>query len=151
MQDLSSDEAIWETASKDLFIPPPRQWTFEEQGVRFGFNHYHVEKTTLYELALLDIHSQYWETTSPEHVRRYHRGLQYKVEHCFRSAGSASPYQTPTFLKGWLVRVIFMKLHDRNGRRMVEKILNDIPKDQRLTFETGNFREDGHFHFFFFQ
>jgi len=146
-QTSPGDEAIWEMACKVEFMPPPRQWqwAFEDRGVKFGHDLYHVDMATLYELALLDIHSQYWETTRPEHLRRYHRGLQYNVERSFRSAGTnaTSTYHTPPFLNSWLVRVIFMKLHDKNGRESVASILKDISEDQRLKFERGNFHEDG--------
>src|SRR6202034_4294946 len=128
-QTSPSDEEIWEMAFENNFIPPPRHWTFDDQRVKFGCDLYHVDKATLYELALLDLHSQYWETTSPEHLRRYHRGLQYHVEYNFRSAVDTSTYRTPPFLKDWLVRVIFKKEHDRNGRKMVESILKDISKN----------------------
>jgi hypothetical protein len=138
-----SDEEIWKMACTDSFMLPPRQWTFEEQGVKFGCDLYYVDKATLYELALLHVHSQYWETTSPEHLRRYHRGLQYNVEESFRSASPTSTYHTPLFLKPWLVRVIFLKLHDKRGRAMVDCILDNVSKDERLKFETGNFQEDG--------
>jgi hypothetical protein len=140
-----SDETIWKMACDDIFMPPPRQWTFQDKAVKFGFDLYQVDEATLYELALLDVHSQYWETTSPVHVRRYHRGLQYNVEYSFRSAGVTSTYHTPTFLKGWLVRVIFMKLHDRKGRRTLEHILNNVSIDQKFKLETGNFQKDGIF------
>jgi hypothetical protein len=142
-QTLPKDETIWEMACSDVFMPLPRRWTFDDQRVKFGCDIYYVDKATLYELALLDVHSQYWETTSPEHLRRYHRGLQYNVEQSFQSAGATSPYHTPPFLKGWLVRVIFIKLHDKNGRGMVECILKDVSKDQRSKLETGSFQEDG--------
>jgi hypothetical protein len=144
------DEKIWEMACNDVFMPPPRdwQWSFEDQAVKFGCDLYHVDKVTLYELALLDVHSQYWETTSPDHFRRYHRGLQYNVEYSFRSAGATSTYHTPPFLKDWLLRIIFMKLHDGNGRRIVEYILKKVSKDERLRLEMGNFQEDGIFHSF---
>jgi hypothetical protein len=146
-QNSPKDESIWEMSCDDIFMPPPRQWTFQDKAVKFGSDLYPVDGVTLYELALLDVHSQYWETTCPVHVRRYHRGLQYNVEYSFRSAGPATTYCTPTFLKGWLVRVIFMKLHDRNGRRMVEDILKNVSMDQRLKLETGNFQENGIFLF----
>src|SRR5882757_7591996 len=123
MQPSLSDEAIWERAFRDPLVQPPTQWAFEDQGVKFGCDHYHVDKATLYELALLHIHSQYWETTGPEYLRKYHRGLQYNVEYCFRSEISTSTYHTPSFLKPWLVRVIFMKPHDKRGREMVDYIL----------------------------
>lgn len=145
----SPDEEIWEKACNDiLYMQPPRQWTFEDCGVKFGCDLYYVDKTTLYELALLDVHSQFYETTSPKHLRRYHRGLQYNVEHIFQSAVPISTYHTPSFLNGWLVRVIFMKPHDGSGRRMMEYILNDVRKDQRLKLEMGNFQEDGIFLYF---
>lgn len=147
-QNSLRDETVWEMACNDIFMPPPRQWTFQDKAVKFGFDLYQVDETTLYELALLDIHSQYWETMSPLHVRRYHRGLQYNVEYSFKSAGAESTHHTPTFLKGWLVRVIFGKLHDRNGRRVVEDILNQVSVDERLKLETGNFQEDGIFSYF---
>src|ERR1700735_425477 len=126
MQPSQSDETIWEKAFCDPLVLPPRRWTFEDQGVKFGCDHYHVDKTTLYELALLDIHSLYWETTSPEYLRKYHRGLQYNVEDSFRAANPTSTYHTPSFLKPWLVRVIFMKPHDKKGREMVDYILNNV-------------------------
>jgi hypothetical protein len=139
------EETIWDKACDDIFMPPPRQWSFEDKAVKFGFDLYRVNQETLYELALLDVHSQYWETTSPVHVRRYHRGLQYNVECCFQSADATLTHCTPIFLQGWLVRVIFRKLHDRDGRRGMEDILNKMSIDQRLIFERGNFREDGIF------
>src|SRR5271156_4101515 len=135
MQPSLSDQAIWEKAFHDPLVLPPRKWTFEDQGVKFGCDLYHVNKTTLYELALLDVHSQYWETTSPEYLRKYHRSLQYNVEHSFRSADSTSTYQTPSFLKPWLVRVIFMKPHDKKGREMVKDILNEVSNRERLKLE----------------
>jgi hypothetical protein len=138
-----SDEAIWERAHNDTFMPPPQPWTFRDGGVKFGCEIYRVDKATLYELALLDVHSQYWETTSPEYLRRYHRGLQYNVEHSFRSINAISTYRTPPFLNSWLVRVIFMKLHDRRGREMVDYILNNVSQDERLKLETGDFQEEG--------
>lgn len=148
------DEEIWKMACNDVFMPSPRRWHFEDQGVMFGSELFRVDRATLYELAFLDIHSQYWETSSPEYLRRYHRALQYHVEFSFRSAVATSTYHTPPFLKGWLVRVIFMKEHNRNGREMVEYILKDISndqrisKDQKLKLEAGNFQEDGIFFFF---
>jgi hypothetical protein len=142
-----SDEKIWKMACNNPFMPPPQQWTFENQGVKFGCDIYHVDQATLYELALLEVHSQYWETTSPEHLRRYHRGLQYNVEYSFRSASATSLYHTPSFLRPWLLRVIFLKPHDIKGRRMVDYILDDVSKDERLKLETGNFQEDGVIHF----
>ena len=52
------DETIWDMAcDDDIFMPPPRQWTFEDKAVKFGFYLYPVNKETLYELALLDVHS----------------------------------------------------------------------------------------------
>jgi hypothetical protein len=143
LQTPLTDEALWEMAHNDTFMPPPRLWTFVDGGVKFGCDHYHVDKATLYELALLDVHSQYWETTNPEYLRRYHRGLQYNVECSFRSINATSPYHTPAFLTPWLVRVIFMKLHDRRGREMVDYILNNVSKDKRLKLETVDFQEDG--------
>jgi hypothetical protein len=143
MQPSPRDEAIWETAFHDSLVPPPRQWAFEDQAVKFGCDLYHVDKATLYELALLDIHSQYWETTKPEYLRKYHRGLQYNVEQSFRSENPTSTYHTPSFLKPWLVRVIFMKPHDKKGKRMVDYILNNVSKHERLKLETGNFQGDG--------
>jgi len=41
-----------------------------------------------------------------------------------------------------------MKLHDRRGREMVDYILNNVSKDDRLKLETGNFQEDGISFFF---
>jgi hypothetical protein len=147
-QNPPRDEVIWEMACSNVFMPPPRRWHFEDQGVKFGRDLYRVDKVTLYELAFLDIHSQYWETASPEYLRKYHRGLQYHVEYSFRSAGATSTYHTPTFLKGWLVRAILIKPHNRNGREKVENILKDISKEERLKLEAGNFQEDGIFSFF---
>ena len=138
-----SDAEIWEMARNNGFMPPPQPWTFVDGGVKFGCDLYHVDKATLYELALLEVHSQYWETTSPEYLRRYHRGLQYHVELCFQTINSTSTYRTPPFLKPWLVRVIFMKLHNRSGREMVGSILNNLSKDERSKLEAGNFLEDG--------
>ena len=94
-------------------------------------------------LALLDVHAQYWETKSPEYLQKYHQGLQYNVEQSFHSANPTSIYHTPSFLKPWLVRVIFMKPHDRKERRMVDYILNNVSKHERLKLETGNFQEEG--------
>jgi hypothetical protein len=147
-QTVMSDEEMWEMASNDGFIPPPRQWTFVDQGVKFGWDFYHIDKATLYELALLDVHSKYWETTSPGHLRRYHRSLQYNVECSFQSKNSTSTHHTPPFLNAWLVRVIFMKLHDKRGREMMDYILNSVSKDERFKLETGDFQEDGIIIFF---
>lgn len=143
MQPPPTEEAIWEMAFHDPFVLPPRQWAFEDQGVRFGCDLYHVDKATLYELALLDVHSQYLETTGPEHLRKYHRGLQYNVEYSFRSQNPTPTYHTPSFLKPWLVRVIFFKPHDKNGRGMVDYILNNVSQVERLKLEAGNFQENG--------
>lgn len=143
MQPSLTEEAIWEMAFQNPPVLPPRRWAFQDQGVKFGRDLYHVDKATLYELALLDVHSQYWETTGPEYLRKYHWGLQYNVERSFQSENPISIHHTPSFLKPWLVRVIFMKLHDRNGRGMVDYILNNISKGERLKLETGNFQEDG--------
>ena len=63
-----SDAEIWEMARNNGFMPPPQPWTFVDGGVKFGCDLYHVDKATLYELALLEVHSQYWETTSPDRV-----------------------------------------------------------------------------------
>jgi hypothetical protein len=137
-----TDEAIWEMALRDSLVLPPRQWAFEDQGVKFGCDLYHVDKATLYELALLDLHSRYWETTSPEYLRKYHRVLQYNVEHSFRTTDPTSTYHTPSFLKPWLLRVIFITPHNQKGRERIEYILNNVSKGQRLKLETGNFQED---------
>jgi hypothetical protein len=143
MQPSVTEEAIWETALHDAFVLPPRQWAFEDQAVKFGCDLYHVDKATLYELALLDVHSQYWETTSPEYLRKFHRGLQYNVECSFRSENPTSTCHTPSFLKPWLVRVIFMKPHNKKGRGMVDYILNNVSQGERLKLQTGNFRAEG--------
>jgi hypothetical protein len=143
-----TEEAIWEMASHNPLVQPPRQWAFENQGVKIGCDLYRVDKATLYELALLDIHSQYWETTSPEYLRKYHRALQHNVENSFRSENPTSTHHTPSFLKPWLVRVIFMLPHNTRGREMVDLIMNNVSKGERLTLEIGNFREDGN-HFCF--
>ena len=138
-----NDQAIWELACNEPFMPPPRQWTFEDGAVKFGCDHYHVDRATLCELALLDIHSQYWETTSPEYLRKYHRGLQYNVEHIFQTESPTSTYHTPPFLRPWLLRVIFMKPHNSKGREMVDYILNNVSQDEKLKLQTGNFLENG--------
>jgi len=67
-----SDEEIWDMACNDSFMPPPQSWTFVDGGVKFGCDLYQVDKVTQYELALLDVHSQYWESIAPEYLQRYH-------------------------------------------------------------------------------
>ena len=100
------DEAILKTACNvDGFMPPPHTWTFADQEVKFGGDCYMVEKSMLYELALLDIHALYWETACSDYLLRYHRGLQYHVELSFKSATATKIHQSPTFLHPWLARV----------------------------------------------
>ncbi|KAF8801052.1 hypothetical protein BYT27DRAFT_7262374 [Phlegmacium glaucopus] len=70
-----NDEAIWETAQQASFLSPPREWTFGANVVIFGANLYHVDEASLYELALLYIHAQYWESNIKEVLRRYYRDL----------------------------------------------------------------------------
>ena len=36
MQPSVNEEAILETALRDPLVPPPRQWAFEDQGVKFA-------------------------------------------------------------------------------------------------------------------
>lgn len=140
-----TDEDIWRTAKQTSFVPPPQPWSFKDSIVSFGSNQYQVSDAVLFELALLDIHSQYWEATSPEYLRRYHRGLQYHVETCFQTSGSMEISQTPSFLKPWVVRTIFRKIHDEKGREGMLKILNNVPAAERSKLENGDFQADGIF------
>lgn len=143
MDNLLTDEAVWERAHQASFVSPPRQWSFEANTIYFGNDLYHIDEATVYELALLDIHAQYWEATSPEYLRRYHRGLQYIMERCFQSENALQIHHTPSFLNPWLSRTIFMKLHNQKGREMMSYILNDISEVRRSKLETGDFQADG--------
>jgi hypothetical protein len=140
----TTDEGVWKIALQSSFVYPPRQWSFGHNTVYFGNNLYTVKEATLYELALLDIHAQYWEATNPGPLRRYHRGLQYEVEDCFQS-NQDEEISTPSILRLWLIRTIFQKSHDQGGRNKMEKILNDpdISADFKEKFETGNFNANG--------
>lgn len=141
-----TDEGVWKIALQSSFVYPPQQWNFgqTQNTVWFGNKLYTVKEATLYELALLDIHAQYWEVTGPGPLRRYHRGLQYEVEDCFQSNDTELP-PTPSFLRLWLVRTIFQKSHDQEGRDKMVNIMNDphISAEVRDKFENGNFNADG--------
>jgi len=143
MKDLPTDEAIWKEACQASFVSPPRQWSFGTKIIYFGKDSYRIDEVTVYELALLDIHAQYWEATSPQYLRRYHRVLQYKVEHCFRSNNTLQSQHTPSFLFPWLSRTIFRKQHNEEGSVMMSRILKDVPELQRTKLENGDFRADG--------
>jgi len=143
MKDLPTDEAIWKEACQASFVSPPRQWSFGTNMIYFGKDFYLIDEATLYELALLDIHAQYWEATRPQYLRRYYRILQYNVEHCFRSNNTLQSQHTPSFLSQWLSRTIFRKQHDEKGRKMMSCILKDVSEVQRNKLENGDFLADG--------
>lgn len=143
MEDFPTDEAIWGRALQTSFVPPPRQWIFGANTISFGNDLYHIDEAAVYELALLDIHAQFWEAIMPEHLRRYHRGLQYNVECCFQSNNTLQIHHTPPFLNSWLSRTVFMKLHDQNGREKMSHILKNVSEVQRSKLETGDFQADG--------
>jgi hypothetical protein len=144
MKYLLTDEAIWNVACQASFVSPPRQWSFGNNIISFGKELYHIDEATVYELALLDIHAQYWEATSPEYLRRYHRVLQYNVEHCFQSNNTlVQLHYTPSFLFSWLSRTIFRKLHDQKGREKMSYILKDVSEVLRSKLENGNFQANG--------
>jgi hypothetical protein len=142
-QDSTTDQALWNIALQDSFVRPPKHWRFDDGAVWFGDKAWGVSKATLYELALLDIHAQYWEVANPVHLRRYHRSLQCEVECCFQSSNTLEMRQTPPFLKSWLTRVMFQKNHDKKGRDAMSEILNEIPEKERYSLETGNLKADG--------
>jgi hypothetical protein len=143
MKDLPTDEAIWKVACQTSFVSPPRQWSFGTDLVYFGKDCYHIGEATVYELALLDIHAQYWEATGPQYLRRYYRVLQYNVEHHFHSNNTMQLQQTPSFLFPWLSRTIFRKQHNEEGRKMMTVILKDVSELQRTKLENGSFQADG--------
>jgi hypothetical protein len=138
-----SDETIWHKALDNSFVLPPRQWIFNDNDLSFGNDLYHVDDATLYELALLDIHSQHWEVKSPEDLRRYHRSLQYEVEVYFQSHKAKEVYRTPPFLHSWLIRVMLRRNHDKEGKEQMSKTLNNMSENERNRLELGNLRSDG--------
>jgi hypothetical protein len=138
-----TEKAIWEAAHQSLLVNPPRLWTFGANTISFGSDLYHIDEASLYELAMLDIHAQYWEATSPQYLRKYHRGLQYNVEQYFCDNKTVEMQHTPSFLKPWLARIIFMKLHNEKGRDEMSDILKDMSDTQRSTFQTGDFQVTG--------
>jgi len=142
-KDSITDEAIWKETLKQHFLPPPTQWTFHDNVISFRNNHYKVDDTTMYELALLDIHAQYWEVTGSDHLRRYHRSLQYKVEEHFQSNKAMEVRKTPPLLRSWLVRIIFKKPHDAEGREITLKIVEDIPAAERSKLKLGDLQPEG--------
>jgi hypothetical protein len=140
---IFDDEGIWKKTLEPCFLSPPSQWIFQDNAISFGNNLYDVNEVTLYELALLDIHVQYWESTSPEHLQRYHRSLQNEVEGCFKSNKSTTVHSTPLFLRSWLARFIFKKKHNPEGREKMLQVLNDISAVERYKLETGGLQSDG--------
>jgi hypothetical protein len=142
-EDYPTERAIWDAAQQSSFVNPPRQWSFGANTISFGSDLYRVETASCYELAMLDVHAQYWEATSPEYLRRYHRGLQYNVEQYFRDNKTVEMHHTPSFLKPWLARIIFMKLHSQRGRDGMTNILKDMSDTERSTFQTGDFHVAG--------
>jgi hypothetical protein len=142
-KDSMTDEAIWETALDSSFVRPPCQWIFQSNGISFGNDLYIVDKAASYALALLDIHAQYWEVTSPQSLRRYHRRLQNEVEIFFQSNKATKVHKTPPILSSWLTRFIFKRKHDSAGRGEVLRILNEIPAVMRIKLETGDLQSDG--------
>lgn len=137
------DEALWTMAQQRSFVPPPRQWAFGTNIVSFGSDTYNVDASTMYELALLDIHAQYWESTVPESLRRYYRRLQFNVEQYFQSNSLLQIHHTPSFINPWLSRTVFRKPHNQKGRDMMSHILTDIPEPHRSKLEMGDFYVDG--------
>ncbi|KAF8808584.1 cysteine proteinase [Phlegmacium glaucopus] len=137
-----NDDTIWETAQQASFLLPPREWTFGANVAMFGANLYHVDEASLYELALLDIHAQYWESNIKEVLPRYYRGLQFNVERCFQSSNSLTIRHMPSFLNPWLSRTIFRKIHNKKGRYMMLDILKDISEAHKSKLETGDFHPD---------
>jgi hypothetical protein len=142
-KDSVTDESIWKAALERSFLLPPRQWIFQDNAISFGKNLYNVDNATSYALALLDIHTQYWEVASSENLRRYHRSLQYEVEVCFHFNKAMKVHKTPPFLSSWLARSIFKVKHNSEGRRKMLQILNDIPAVIRNKLETGDLQSDG--------
>jgi hypothetical protein len=138
-----SDEDIWNKALQRRFLSPPSQWIFHDDKISFGNNPYNVTGATFYELALLDIHSQYWEVTGPGHLRRYHRSLQYMVEEYFQSHKAKEVHRTPLFVRPWLNRIMFKTPHHPDGRKSILKILDEIPAEQRSKLDTGNLQSEG--------
>jgi hypothetical protein len=138
-----TDEAIWELAQKPSFVSPPQGWLFGTNSISFGNSLYHINENTAYELALLDIHAQYWEATSPDHLRRYYRGLQYNVERSLTSTNALEVHCTPSFLFPWLARTIFRMRHNKQGRQMMSQVLKDIPEAERSKLQTGDFEANG--------
>lgn len=142
-EDYPAERAIWEAAHQSLFVNPPRQWTFGANTISFGSDLYCVEEASRYELAILDVHAQYWEATNPEYLRRYYRGLQCSVEEYFGDNKAVEVHRTPSFLKPWMARTIFMKLHSQKGRDEMSDILKDMSDTQRSMFQTGDFQVAG--------
>jgi hypothetical protein len=142
-KDPITDESIWKEALEKRFLPPPSQWIFLDNAISFHNNLYKVNKATIYELALLDIHAQYWEVTTLGHLRRYHRSLQYKVEVHFQSNKAMEVHKSPEFLRSWLIRIILKKPHDLEGRKMTLKILEDVSAEQRSKLEMGTLQSEG--------
>jgi len=142
-QNFPTDDSIWEMAHKTCFIPPPKRWIFGATTISFGSAQFNFDKAAVYELALLDIHAQYWEVTGPEYIRRYHRGLQYHAELHFQNNNSLRVQHTPAFLHPWLVRTIFRMRHNENGRVKMRLILNDMSEAERSKLETPDLQADG--------
>ena len=137
MAQTKDDEKRWQTALNNSFVQPPSQWTFNDNDLLFGNKLYRVDDVTSYELALLDIHAQYWEVNEPEHLRKYHRILQYDVEVYFESNEAEEVHQTPPFLRWWLIRVMLNKCHTTEGREQMLKTFNDMPEKTRIKLEQG--------------
>jgi len=142
-EDSTTDQALWNIALQESFVRPPRHWRFGDDVVWFGDKACRLSTAALYELALLDIHAQYWEVTNPVNLRRYHRSLQCEVECRFQSNDTVEMHHAPSFLKSWLTRVMFQKNHDQKGRDAMSKILNEISAKERCSLETGNLKADG--------
>lgn len=139
------DSRMWAEASGKFvpsFSPPPHQWSFSFKGISFGSSAPQpVDGCTLYELALLDIHSAYWESQDGGcTVKKYHRALQLAVERCFQSDGCLVR-GTPSVLKPWLCRVMALRKHDAEGRGDMVKIIDQAGPGSAL--EHGRFSLDG--------
>jgi hypothetical protein len=134
---------MWKAACQASFVTPPRQWSFESTTICFGKDFYRINEVTMYELAILDIHAQYWEATSPQDLRRYHRILQYNVEHCFQSNNTLQLQHTPSFLSQWLSRTILRRQHNEEGREGMSHILKCVSEVMRTKLENGDFQADG--------
>jgi hypothetical protein len=141
------DAQIWNDACDySFYVKSPRPWRFASKEVKFGSNAYTLSTSALYALALLDLYAQYWECTGPIYLRRYHRGLQWQAERALEAESPSRPIQnSPTFLRPWLMRMVFLKTHDAKGRSDMQRSLKEIGEEDILKLKSAAYEEQGIF------